>query len=569
MLANLGDIAEKVSRELKENNDEGDVKLATSFKDAFRRVIDKQSGDSIEYSTYTAVVTRKKGGNLKVYVSNQQFYIACRIVPFAKELQQYKDITIKVACKVTEKPDHNFFKRLQEGKNNLEIENFRSQAKEYFLNVVKEQETEAEGDTKLLVRFVTDYDWWGGNKTIERADFLISPAMTVAGLVQNSQSYVAEIAKYIAKDGGLEKAARDMLSIKDISGEIMGTSVYETEDVNGEISQDAERCKGGFNQIVYGAPGTGKSYYIDTTFGSDSRYIRRVTFHSEYTYYDFVGTYKPVPIYKKTDDEYETIDGRKLTLGEPHIDYRYVPGPFLDTYMEAWKDPAHMYTLIIEEINRANAAGVFGEIFQLLDRDIDGYSKYKVAPSVDLRNYMRSDPEMRPYADELRLPSNMNILATMNSADQGVEPMDAAFKRRWNFKYLPIQICNDPDKMSTLQYARLKVYWERLIEMINKRITDTLTNVDEDRLIGPYFISPREVGKKESVDKLLLYLWDDVFRNDRERFFNQKIHNFSDLSSKFETEDVLNVLLTDEERNYLEVNPKNNGDEEEDDGEQQ
>lgn len=556
MLRDLGELADNASRDLKEKLNDGDIKLTIPFRDAFRKAINNQSGDVVEYSTYTAVVTRRKGGNLRVFVPNQQFYIASFLAPFAKELLKYKSLAMSVAEQVAVGIKDG------SGQNNVDqlissmraskcshvlIDDFSKYAKTYFCDVENEDEKQAENDANYLTKFVTDYEWWHGVKTIERTDFLISVIMDIGSLVQNAQSYTADIVKNIASDDGLAKAAEDMIA--GVGDDV----ISENEIIDSGDTKEIERITGGFNQIVYGAPGTGKSYYIDTNFGSDSRYVRRVTFHSEYTYFDFVGTYKPVPVYKKSDEVFETIDGVKLALGEPHIDYQYVPGPFLDTYMEAWKDPSHMYTLIVEEINRANAAGVFGEIFQLLDRDIDGYSKYGVVPSSDLRNYMRSDLEMRKYADELRLPSNMNILATMNSADQGVEPMDAAFKRRWNFKYLPIQICTEIDQMSTLQYDRVKVYWERLITLINKHISNSLPNVDEDRLIGPYFISPREVGKKESVDKLLLYLWDDVFRNDRDKFFNEKVHNFSELSSRFEIDDVLNVMTTDEERKYLEA----------------
>ena len=193
------------------------------------------------------------------------------------------------------------------------------------------------------------------------------------------------------------------------------------------------------NRILFGAPGTGKSYTINQEakllLGADNETdYERVTFHPDYSYANFVGTYKPVPI--------------KDNHGNDSITYAYVPGPFMRVYVQALKnsrtDGIRPFLLIIEEINRANVAAVFGDIFQLLDRGDDEVSEYPIQASEDIKAYLAKELGGNPedYA-KIRIPDNMFIWATMNSADQGVFPMDTAFKRRWDFTYLGIDDCDE------------------------------------------------------------------------------------------------------------------------------
>ncbi len=274
---------------------------------------------------------------------------------------------------------------------------------------------------------------------------------------------------------------------------------------------------------------------------------RRVVFHPEYSYFDFVGTYKPVPVYKKSPELFSNVDGSTTAVGEPFIDYRFVPGPFIDALVQAWLDPDNMYTLIIEEINRANAAAVFGEVFQLLDRDVNGCSEYSYTPSEDVYRYLLSIPSMDVYVlSGIRIPSNLNIVATMNSADQGVKPVDSAFKRRWGFHYIKINFDGDFHETAILKYASRDVYWGRLVRLINKKLRSRPLYLDEDKLIGPYFIKPDELGKKHAIDKLLLYLWDDVLRHSRDAFFDSNINTFSELRERFEEQDVFAVMALDD-----------------------
>ena len=314
-----------------------------------------------------------------------------------------------------------------------------------------------------------------------------------------------------------------------------------------------ERKKGGTNLIIYGAPGTGKSYYVENEIGLEKDKITRVVFHPEYTYFDFVGQYRPCPVYvKNTERKFVALgEAQDSSIGEPFIDYRFVAGPFTDVLVKAWKDKENMYTLLIEELNRADAAAVFGDVFQLLDRK-DGESEYGIVPSAEWSAYLKKEGVLPEYG-KIRIPSNMNIIATMNSADQGVHVLDTAFKRRWDYKFMSIET-NDRSIASELN---IPVYytkdanvwnictWKNLLDVINEKLIGTV-GIAEDRLVGPFFVKP-EIVKNEkgkyAIEKILFYLWDDVLRNnDRDSFFDNDLKTMSQLYKAFEAgKDVMGI----------------------------
>ncbi len=284
-------------------------------------------------------------------------------------------------------------------------------------------------------------------------------------------------------------------------------------------------CKFPRNRIIFGAPGTGKSYTLNNEKDSllaDGGEYERVTFHPDYSYANFVGTYKPVPC---GDSDENTIT------------YSYVPGPFMRTYVKALKnsrtDSPKPFLLIIEEINRANVAAVFGDVFQLLDRGDDEISEYPIQASEDIKKYLAD--ELGGIPDdyrEIRIPDNMFIWATMNSADQGVFPMDTAFKRRWDFTYLGIDDNEDgiADKKVILgqgKYCRI-VEWNELRKAINEELLNF--RVNEDKLMGPYFISKKHLSENKEIDayeftrifknKVIMYLFDDAAKQKRSNLFN-------------------------------------------------
>lgn len=290
------------------------------------------------------------------------------------------------------------------------------------------------------------------------------------------------------------------------------------------------------NKIIYGAPGTGKSFELrDQAIGAGflNGNTIRVTFHPNYTYQQFVGTYKPNPIYKvsngSSDSYFESDRVTPLDEGkEPLIDYVFVAGPLITQLIKALNNSDQNYLIIIEEINRAAVSAVFGDVFQLLDRDENGESEYEIEFNADAASYLRS---MGIDDPQIKLPGNLFIWATMNSADQGVMPMDAAFKRRWAFEYLPLDtkenVVNDRD----ILFQNKKINWNIFRNKLNEKLK--LLGVPEDRLIGPFFLNANELGNVNSIkNKLLLYLRDDVVRHNPENLFTCK--TFSDIIKKYD-----------------------------------
>jgi hypothetical protein len=302
------------------------------------------------------------------------------------------------------------------------------------------------------------------------------------------------------------------------------------------------------NRILFGAPGTGKSYTLNQEKDdllSDGGEYERVTFHPDYSYANFVGTYKPVPC-KDSDDK-------------DAITYEYVPGPFMRIYVKALENSRTTdikpFLLIVEEINRANVAAVFGDVFQLLDRDDNEVSEYPIQASEDIKKYLNDKlGKAHDKYNTVKMPDNMFIWATMNSADQGVFPMDTAFKRRWDFTYLGINNSEDciNDKFVTLGTGKNKrtVEWNELRKAINEELS-TIYKVNEDKLLGPHFLSKKVVPKSGEIDavkfvaafksKVIMYLFEDAAKQKRDKLFNGCLDTtkYSAICKDFDSKGVL------------------------------
>lgn len=270
------------------------------------------------------------------------------------------------------------------------------------------------------------------------------------------------------------------------------------------------------NMIIHGAPGTGKSYHVEKLLKkllAEKGEYTRVTFHPDYSYAGFVGTYKPVPV------------GNDSTQG---ISYEYVPGPFMHILVKALQNPNKPYLLIIEEINRSNTAAVFGDVFQLLDRDNTGKSMYPINVSPDMKAYLKKETGID--FSEIRIPSNMFIWATMNSADQGVFPMDTAFKRRWSFSYIGLDDSESEMEKYNVKLGSETVNWNKLRKALNDRLTDL--GINEDKLFGPFFISEADMKNQEEFsdifkDKVISYLFEDAARGKRKYLFDVQKMRYS------------------------------------------
>lgn len=318
-----------------------------------------------------------------------------------------------------------------------------------------------------------------------------------------------------------------------------------------EVIEDVEYIEP-FNPrqiIYYGAPGTGKSYKIKEQLkGVPKENIYRTTFHPDSDYSTFVGSYKPKlskkPLYGLNGGLTVRLNDGK-DLDEETITYSFNSQAFLNAYMEAYKKPDENVYLIIEEINRGNCAQIFGDLFQLLDRDENGVSEYTIKADADLNTFLRD--ELGKDSDaikdgELSLPSNLYIYATMNTSDQSLFPIDSAFKRRWDWEYEPIKYKNT-DWMIDIQGSRYS--WVSFQKEINKRILESTSS--EDKMLGDYFVNPNDgiITEKMLLNKILFYLWNDVCKDgEGDLFKTSKTEDvsFSDLHGDGGIEKLISMM---------------------------
>ena len=297
----------------------------------------------------------------------------------------------------------------------------------------------------------------------------------------------------------------------------------------------------GLQQIYYGAPGTGKSKAInDLTFGES---VIRTTFHPDSDYASFVGTYKPITeeVVLRDSNGKKVIDEETgKVVKEDRIAYKFIPQAFLEAYVEAWKKlgSSKKQFLIIEEINRGNCAQIFGDLFQLLDRNEYGFSDYPIVADKDMQKYLEKEfagweitnkdeinqlygeanmVNLIMKGERLVLPSNLYIWATMNTSDQSLFPIDSAFKRRWDWKYVPIREGRDKETNAKLNWyintCDKQYDWWSFISKVNKLI-GSLTN-SEDKKLGYFFCKAKdgEIDADLFVSKVIFYLWNDVFKD--------------------------------------------------------
>lgn len=278
--------------------------------------------------------------------------------------------------------------------------------------------------------------------------------------------------------------------------------------------------------IYYGAPGTGKSHSVkrETEEWEKKGRVVRTTFHPDSDYSTFVGAYKPTTESVQRYDIYNkpiTKDGQPVM--EQVITYEFVAQAFLHAYINAWKNREEPEFLIIEEINRGNCAQIFGDLFQLLDRGDDGYSEYSVHADKDLQKHLTNafaDVVLDDYpkvksGEVLILPKNLYLRATMNTSDQSLFPIDSAFKRRWDWKYVPIAKGNDNGVELDWEIAidSEKYDWWTFIETVNKHIFGTTNS--EDKQLGFFFCKAKDniIDAETFVGKVIFYLWNDVFKD--------------------------------------------------------
>ncbi len=365
---------------------------------------------------------------------------------------------------------------------------------------------------------------------------------------------------------------------------------YNDGKENGREVVDIDSKSQSLQQIYYGAPGTGKSHEINRL--TEGEEVIRTTFHPDSDYSTFVGCYKP----HMEEVDMTTVIGKELIVvkdesGQPkkerRIVYKYSCQAFLQAYIAAWQHPDRAQYLVIEEINRGNCAQIFGDIFQLLDRNDEGYSSYPIKTDADAENELRTlfskewnlteerakeidDLYRKNYPDGitksikdgsiLLLPSNLYIWATMNTSDQSLFPIDSAFKRRWDWKYVKIAEGMDSETKELLNWVvrfdfdednkpyTFECSWWQFILAINEKIANATSS--DDKKLGYFFCKPKtqeskEIDAERFVGKVVFYLWNDVFKDEYNAIFKVVEGKGDPSFDTFYTEDDNGMTIAD------------------------
>lgn len=345
------------------------------------------------------------------------------------------------------------------------------------------------------------------------------------GLYLDYKNYPNIIILKLIKSGDVE--------LMEVAKIMQNITANGKNDVQEEIPNydNCDRITGGTNVILYGVPGAGKSWTIEHEYKDENTKMERVVFHPDYTYSDFVGQILPK---KKGDD----------------ISYDFIPGPFTKIMREAYHNPNKKFILAIEEINRGNAPAIFGDIFQLLDRDKNGTSSFEI---------MNSDIAREMYDDEnhvVSIPSNLTLLCTMNTSDQNVFTLDTAFQRRWNMRLIENSFRKETKEERDFAAKTIldtSVKWEAFCNAINNQILEKNQNMtsSEDKRLGTHFVSlddltmqdennltdskENKLKNRRFPEKVIKYLWDDAFKFYRDEIFKGELNSLEKVISVFTT----------------------------------
>ena len=513
-LLDLGILKTSLSELIAHSNID-DCVLPNEFKAKFNAFGDYK----IEhYNLYTLQVSSKKS---LLVIPNQWVYIAACCCQYYVELIKYKDKLDALGF------TSDMYEACHPSKDNSSIPEDQKTKDACKEKAEQFLESYDGADKELLVNFLWNYESWGGGKNIKRSnDFTDSPVLNIANTINASSSLIGSIAKGLAN--------QDCLNLLLESTEWKSFSVPQKRF---DLSD-----KKTLQQIFYGAPGTGKSHAInELTTGKD---VIRTTFHPDSDYSTFVGAYKPttksVPVMTVIGTEAVPVkgkDGKEMT--EDKIVYEFVSQAFMQAYVEAWKkyctvqegeEPVDEY-LVIEEINRGNCAQIFGDLFQLLDRGDEGFSEYPIKADSDMKKQLKKEfvgLEIKNKesindlfkgkdivaqvleGEVLLLPNNLYICATMNTSDQSLFPIDSAFKRRWDWYYVPI---SNAEKNWTIEVNGAKYDWWNFLQAINDRVYDA--TYSEDKKLGYFFCKADDgiISSSKFVSKVIFYLWNDVFKD--------------------------------------------------------
>lgn len=519
-LLDLGVLKASLS-ELIAHSNMDDCVLPDKFKAKFRSFGDYKIE---QYNLYTLQVSSRKS---LLIIPNQWVYIAACCCQYYIELMKYKNKLEALGF------TNDMYEACHPSKDNGDISEDQK-TKEVCKEKAEHYLENYDGaDKEFLVNFLWNYEYWGGGKNIKRSnDFTDSPVLNIANTINASSSLIGAIVKGLAN--------QDCLNLLLESEEWKS---FEGSSASSHAPKKTSESKFPLQQIFYGAPGTGKSHAInELTAGKD---VIRTTFHPDTDYSTFVGAYKPttkpVPVITVIGTEAVPVrDKNGKEMMEDKIVYEYVSQAFLQAYVAAWRkycdvqegeEPMDEF-LVIEEINRGNCAQIFGDLFQLLDRGDEGFSEYPIKADSDMKKLLEKEFEGLEIknkeginalfkgdkdivaevlaGDVLLLPNNLYIWATMNTSDQSLFPIDSAFKRRWDWHYVPI---SDAGKKWMIEVNGAQYDWWKFLEAINDKVYHA--TYSEDKKLGYFFCKANDgvISAEKFVSKVIFYLWNDVFKD--------------------------------------------------------
>ena len=518
-LLDLGVLKASLS-ELIAHSNMDDCVLPDEFKAKFRSFGEYK----IErYNMHTLQVSSRKS---LLVIPNQWVYIAACCCQYYVELMKYKNKLEALGF------TNDMYEACHPSKDNGDISEDQK-TKEICKEKAEHYLENYDGaDKEFLVNFLWNYEYWGGGKNIKRSnDFTDSPVLNIANTINASSSLIGAIVKGLANQNCL-----NLLLESEEWKSFAGSSA------SSHAPKKTSESKFPLQQIFYGAPGTGKSHAInELTAGKD---VIRTTFHPDTDYSTFVGAYKPttksVPVTTVIGTNAVPVMYNGKGMMEDKIVYEYVSQAFLQAYVAAWRkycdvqegeEPVDEF-LVIEEINRGNCAQIFGDLFQLLDRGDEGFSEYPIKADSDMKKLLEKEFEGLEIknkeginalfkggkdivaevlaGDVLLLPNNLYIWATMNTSDQSLFPIDSAFKRRWDWNYVPI---SNAGKKWMIEVNGAQYDWWNFLEAINDKVYHA--TYSEDKKLGYFFCKAKDgvISADKFVSKVIFYLWNDVFKD--------------------------------------------------------
>lgn len=485
------------------------IELSDLFKDKCADVIKRTHANGYTDIIFDRGSVVLYSGTKVSYMPTVGFIVAKTLVPYLQLLFEYKEVCTSVYDKAT-------------------IVSLRGQSgrRESVVSTIQRKIGQVQ-QAGWVADFLINYDGWGGGKTIDRGDFYVSPLMKCAGLQAESQSAIAEFAKFLLDNPQL-------LHALDYS------TIELSFTAGGEATGDAASSSAvGENILLYGVPGSGKSWVVSHEYCSDEQYMERIVFHPDYTYSDFVGQILP-------------------KANGSSIDYRFTPGPFTRILKDAVSEEGkkHHHYLVIEEINRGNAPAIFGDIFQLLDRHESGPCKGQSVYGIsneDIAKEVHGDATKK-----VKIPANVSIIGTMNTSDQNVFTLDTAFQRRWKMRLVKNDLSAVKQSLANAAILDTALTWRHFVETINNLIlnVNAMLSSTEDKRLGAFFVtegelkfderekaaSSSDIEKIEAAkqngqfaQKVLKYLWDDAFKFNRSEIFEtSKFNSLEEVVSHFQ-----------------------------------